>query len=84
MAGAMDLAEGLNRIVVVIGHTNSADESKPLSSRSLPHKGKDVFNRIISNLSAHYTIESGLKIVECAGDVTEEDFKAGRKLRLFL
>jgi 3-oxoacid CoA-transferase subunit B len=78
MGGAMDLAAGLKRVVVVIDRTNTADEGKPLSSRSLPHKGKAAVNRIMSNLSAHDIIESGLKIGECADGVTEEDNKTAR------
>jgi 3-oxoacid CoA-transferase subunit B len=78
MGGAMDVAAGLKRVVVVIDHTNTADEGKPLISRSLPHKGKAAVKRIMSNLSAHDIIECGLKIVECADGVTEEDIKTAR------
>jgi 3-oxoacid CoA-transferase subunit B len=82
MGGTRDLAAGLKRVVVVIDRNNTADESKPLGSRSLPHKGKAVVNRIMSNLSAHAIIESGLKIVECADGVTEEDIKTAREAKI--
>jgi 3-oxoacid CoA-transferase subunit B len=78
MGGAMDFAAGLKRVVVVIDRT----KSKPLSSRSLPHRNTSVVNRMMSNLSAHDIIESGLKIVECADGWTEEDIKIVREAEI--
>jgi 3-oxoacid CoA-transferase subunit B len=82
MGGAMDLAAGLKRVVVATDCTNTAHIRKNLSSCPLPHKGKTVVNRSITNLSTHYIIESGLKIVECADGVTEEDIKTAREAKI--
>ncbi len=76
MGGAMDLVAGVKRVVVVMDHTNKAGESKVLKSCTLPLTGKAVVNRIITNLGVLDVVPGGVKIVECATDVSEAEIKA--------
>jgi len=75
MGGAMDLVAGVGRVVVVMDHTNKAGESKVLHACTLPLTGKAVVDRIITNLGVLDVADGGLRIVECAEGVTEEDIR---------
>ena len=75
MGGAMDLVAGVKRIVVVMDHTNKAGESKLLKACTLPLTGTGVVNRIITNLGVLDVVDGGLKIVECAPGVTEQEIR---------
>ena len=76
MGGAMDLVAGVRRVVVVMDHTNKAGESKLLKQCTLPLTGTGVVNRIITNLGVLDVVEGGLKIVEIADGVSEDDIRA--------
>ncbi|MEL7254769.1 MAG: 3-oxoacid CoA-transferase subunit B [Pseudomonadota bacterium] len=76
MGGAMDLVAGVGRVVVVMDHTNKHGDSKVLKECTLPLTGKGVVDRIISNLGVLDVTPDGLKIVECAPDVSEDDLRA--------
>ncbi|MGY6696876.1 MAG: CoA transferase subunit B [Roseinatronobacter sp.] len=76
MGGAMDLVAGVDRVIVVMDHTNKAGESKLLKSCTLPLTAQGVVKRIISNLGVLDVVEGGLKIIECAEGVTEDDIRA--------
>ena len=76
MGGAMDLVAGVGRVVVVMDHTNKHGDSKVLKECTLPLTGKGVVDRIITNLGVLDVVEGGLKIVECADGVTEDDLRA--------
>ena len=76
MGGAMDLVAGVGRVVVVMDHTNKHGESKLLKSCTLPLTGKGVVDRVITNLGVLDVVEGGLKIVECADGVTEDELRA--------
>ncbi|SFP03237.1 CoA transferase subunit B [Tranquillimonas alkanivorans] len=75
MGGAMDLVAGVQRVVVVMDHTNKAGEPKLLKSCTLPLTGTGVVNRIITNYGVLDVVEGGLKIVETAEGVTEEEIR---------
>ena len=75
MGGAMDLVAGVGRVVVVMDHTNKAGESKVLKACTLPLTGKGVVDRIITNLGVLDVVDGGLRIVETADGVTEEDIR---------
>ena len=72
----MDLVAGVKRVVVVMDHTNKAGESKVLPECTLPLTGKAVVNRIITNLGVLDVVEGGLRIVETADGVTEDELRA--------
>ncbi|MGR3652755.1 MAG: 3-oxoacid CoA-transferase subunit B [Roseovarius sp.] len=76
MGGAMDLVAGVRRVVVVMDHTNKAGESKLLKKCTLPLTGTGVVNRIVTNLGVLDVVEGGLRIVECADGVTEDEIRA--------
>ena len=76
MGGAMDLVAGVGRVIVVMDHTNKHGQSKVLKECTLPLTGKGVVDRIITNLGVLDVVKGGLKIVECAEGVTEEELRA--------
>ena len=73
MGGAMDLVAGVGRVVVVMDHTNKHGDSKVLKTCTLPLTGKSVVDRIITNLGVLDVVDGGLKIIETADEVTEQD-----------
>lgn len=76
MGGAMDLVAGVGRVVVVMDHANKAGESKVLKACTLPLTGKAVVDRIITDLCVMDVVPGGLKLVELAPGVTEEEVRA--------
>ena len=82
MGGAMDLVAGVKRVVVVMDHTNKAGESKVLKECTLPLTGQRVVDRIITNLGVLDVVEGGLRIVETADGVTEDELRAATEATL--
>ncbi|SFH15260.1 3-oxoacid CoA-transferase subunit B [Palleronia marisminoris] len=82
MGGAMDLVAGVQRVVVVMDHQNKKGESKLLKACSLPLTGTGVVKRIITNLGVLDVVEGGLKIVETAPGVSEDDIRAATEATL--
>jgi len=76
VGGAMDLVAGVGRVVVVMDHTNKHGDSKILKSCTLPLTGKNVVDRIITNLGVLDVVDGGLKIVELAEGVSEDELRA--------
>lgn len=76
MGGAMDLVAGVGRVVVLMSHANKAGESKVLRECTLPLTGAGVVNRIITDLGVLDVVEGGLRIVECAPDVSRDEVSA--------
>ena len=76
MGGAMDLVAGVGRVIVVMDHTNKAGDSKVLKSCTLPLTGKAVVDRIITNLGVLDVVPGGLRIVQLAQGVTEDELRA--------
>ena len=75
MGGAMDLVAGVERVIVVMDHTNKAGESKLLKACTLPLTAQGVVKRIITNLGVLDVVTGGLSIVECAEGVSEDDIR---------
>ncbi|MEM8576363.1 MAG: 3-oxoacid CoA-transferase subunit B [Pseudomonadota bacterium] len=82
MGGAMDLVAGVGRVVVVMDHTNKHGDSKVLKSCTLPLTGQGVVDRIITNLGVLDVVEGGLRIVELADGVTEDEMRAATEATL--
>ncbi|MFI0395576.1 3-oxoacid CoA-transferase subunit B [Paracoccus jiaweipingae] len=82
MGGAMDLVAGVGRVVVVMDHTNKHGESKVLKECTLPLTGTGVVDRIITNLGVLDVVEGGLKVVELADGVTEDELRAATEANL--
>ncbi len=70
MGGAMDLVAGVQRVVVIMDHTNKAGDPKLLKECSLPLTGKACVDRIITTLGVFDVVEGGLELIELAPDVT--------------
>lgn len=73
MGGAMDLVAGVKRVVVIMDHASKAGETKLLKECSLPLTGKQVVDRIITNLGVFDVVDGGLKVIEMAPGVTREE-----------
>ena len=82
MGGAMDLVAGVGRVVVVMDHTSKHGDSKVLKACTLPLTGTGVVDRIITNLGVLDVVEGGLKIVETADGVTEDQLRAATEARI--
>ena len=76
MGGAMDLVAGVEKVVVVMDHTNKAGETKLLKACTLPLTSAGVVDRIITDLGVFDVVEGGLRIVECAPGVTEDEIRS--------
>ena len=76
MGGAMDLVAGVGRVVVVMDHANKHGQSKVLRECTLPLTGTGVVDRIITNLAVMDVVDGGLRLVELAPDVTEDELRA--------
>ena len=76
MGGAMDLVAGVGRVVVVMDHANKHGQSKVLRECTLPLTGTGVVDRIITNLGVLDVVEGGLRIVELADGVSEDELRA--------
>ncbi|MEM6888699.1 MAG: 3-oxoacid CoA-transferase subunit B [Pseudomonadota bacterium] len=75
MGGAMDLVAGVGRVVVVMDHTNKHGDSKVLKACTLPLTGTGVVDRIITNLGVLDVVVGGLKIIETADGVSEQELR---------
>ncbi|MEL6232777.1 MAG: CoA transferase subunit B [Pseudomonadota bacterium] len=82
MGGAMDLVAGVGRVVVIMDHTNKAGDPKLLHECSLPLTGRQVVDRIITNLGVLDVVEGGLSVVELAPGVTREEMDAKTEAKL--
>ena len=82
MGGAMDLVAGVGRVIVVMEQTSKGGDSKLLKECTLPLTGKAVVDRIITNLGVFDVVDGGLKLVEMADGVTEEDVQAATEATL--
>ena len=76
MGGAMDLVAGVKRVVVIMDHANKHGESKLLKECTLPLTGKNVVDRVVTNLGVFDVAVDGLKVVELAPSISLDDVLA--------
>jgi len=82
MGGAMDLVAGVQRVIVIMDHTNKAGEPKLLKTCSLPLTGKACVDRIISDLGVFDITKAGIKIIELAPAVTRDEVIAKTQAKI--
>ena len=81
MGGAMDLVAGVKR-VSWSWTTPPRRASRSPQECTLPLTGKGVVDRIITNLGVFDVVAGGLKIVELADGVSEDEVRAATEAKL--
>ena len=76
IGGAMDLAAGAKRIIVLTTHVTKKDQPKLVAECSFPLTAKRVVNRIITDLAILDVGPEGFVLVELAPGVTLEEVRA--------
>ena len=84
MGGAMDLAVGARRVVVMMEHVSRSGEPKIVEECSLPVTGLGCVDRIITDLATLDVTAGGLEIVELAPGVSLESLREQTACTLIL
>ncbi|WP_414043944.1 3-oxoacid CoA-transferase subunit B [Macrococcus sp. EM39E] len=75
MGGAMDLVHGAKSVIVVMEHMNKHGESKVKSECTLPLTGKQVVDKLITDLAVFEFVEGKMYLTELLNGTTEEYLK---------
>jgi len=75
MGGAMDIALGAKRVIVLMEHVAKDGSYKIVNQCSLPYTGRGVVQRIITDLGVLDVTAQGLRLVELAPDISEEELR---------
>jgi 3-oxoacid CoA-transferase subunit B len=76
IGGAMDLAAGSRRILVLTTHTTKEGEPKLVRQCTYPLTAKGVVGRIITDLAVVDVTAEGFRLVQCASGVTPAQVRA--------
>ena len=72
VGGAMDLVAGVKNVWVITEHNTKDDQFKIVNECSFPLTGKEVVNRIYTNLAIIDITERGLEVRELAPGISME------------
>jgi 3-oxoacid CoA-transferase subunit B len=75
MGGAMDIANGAGRVIVLMEHVAKDGSYKIVQECSLPYTGRRSVQRIITDLGVLDITPRGLRLVELAPDVSEQEMR---------
>jgi len=75
MGGAMDIANGAKRVIVLMEHVTKNGSYKIVKECSLPYTGRGAVQRIITDLGVLDVTPQGLQLVELAPDVSEQELR---------
>lgn len=86
MGGAMDLVNGVRRIVVIMEHTTPDGGHKLLRECTLPLTGASVVHRVITDLCVLDVTRNGFEVVELADGVSRKTIeqRTGAPVRFHL
>jgi 3-oxoacid CoA-transferase subunit B len=73
MGGAMDLVSGVKRVVILMTHTAKDGAPKIVKKCSYPLTGKNVVNRIITDLGIFDLIDNKLYLTKISPNTTLEE-----------
>jgi 3-oxoacid CoA-transferase subunit B len=76
MGGAMDLAKGAKTVIALMEHVAKDGSFKVVEECTLPYSGRGVVHKIITDLCVLEVGHEGLKLVELAPGVTEDEVRA--------
>ncbi|NTU94994.1 MAG: CoA transferase subunit B [Bacteroidales bacterium] len=83
VGGAMDLVAGVKTIFVITQHATKSGESKIVKECTYPLTGKNVVNRIYTNLAVIDVTDKGLLVKELAPDISFEYLQQNTDATLF-